>query len=177
MTFTGPVWAGLTVDFQYDALGVVPDGSSSARGRRIAEKHFGTSGLFSWTCIVKAPGLAADARAAAARAGEAAELCARIPAVVDVWSLAHPRGMSSGEGVAETVAAALGRPFYLSEEPECLRLTGLARSTRFQLERDGKFPRRRQISAGRVGWLASELTEWMRTRREAPPQRQERRGK
>ncbi len=49
-------------------------------------------------------------------------------------------------------------------EPECKIVTGLGRSTRFLLEREGKFPRRRQISAGRVGWLFSELVEWMQTR-------------
>ncbi len=49
-------------------------------------------------------------------------------------------------------------------EPECKAITALGRTTRFHLEREGRFPRRRQISNGRVGWLHSELVEWMQTR-------------
>jgi prophage regulatory protein len=51
-------------------------------------------------------------------------------------------------------------------EPECKRLTGLSRSTRWRLERAGDFPKRRRISAGCSGWLASELAAWV-TRRAA----------
>ena len=32
------------------------------------------------------------------------------------------------------------------------------------MERQGKFPKRRQISANAIGWLASELTDWMAAR-------------
>ena len=32
-----------------------------------------------------------------------------------------------------------------------------SRTTVWRLERDGKFPKRRQVSPGRVGWLASEI--------------------
>lgn len=55
-------------------------------------------------------------------------------------------------------------------EDECQQISGLARSTRFQLEREGKFPRRRQLARGdrRVGWLYSELVEWMRSRPPLP---------
>ena len=46
-------------------------------------------------------------------------------------------------------------------EPEVARITGLSRTTRWRLERAGKFPRRRRISANAVGWLASEIRAWM----------------
>jgi prophage regulatory protein len=46
-------------------------------------------------------------------------------------------------------------------EPECQRITGLSRSTRWRLERARKFPRRCRISTGAVGWLLSELEEWV----------------
>jgi prophage regulatory protein len=36
-------------------------------------------------------------------------------------------------------------------------VTGLSRSTIRRLERTGRFPRRRQVSANRVGWLRSEV--------------------
>ena len=49
-------------------------------------------------------------------------------------------------------------------EPECREITGLSRSTRWRLERNGRFPQRRQISAGATGWLASELAAWIAER-------------
>ncbi len=45
-------------------------------------------------------------------------------------------------------------------EPECKRLTSLSRVSRWRLERDGLFPRRRRLSPNRVGWLLSEIREW-----------------
>ena len=49
-------------------------------------------------------------------------------------------------------------------EPECKRITGLSRTTRWRLERAGQFPKRRQISANVVAWLESEIDEWLRAR-------------
>jgi prophage regulatory protein len=39
--------------------------------------------------------------------------------------------------------------------------TTLARSTIWQLENAGQFPRRRQITANKVGWLESEIEAWI----------------
>lgn len=50
-------------------------------------------------------------------------------------------------------------------EEECRRLSGLSRTSRWRLERSGEFPRRRQISRGCTGWLASELAEWLTNRK------------
>jgi predicted DNA-binding transcriptional regulator AlpA len=47
-------------------------------------------------------------------------------------------------------------------EPECRRLSGLSRSTRWRLEREGKFPKRLRISENAVGWLRSDLLTWLR---------------
>ena len=47
-------------------------------------------------------------------------------------------------------------------EPECKRITGLSRTTRWRLERAGLFPKRRQISPGLIAWLESEIQEWLR---------------
>jgi prophage regulatory protein len=59
-------------------------------------------------------------------------------------------------------------PAYIADriirEPECHQLTGLSRSTRWRLERVGEFPRRRRLSAGCSGWLASELHAWVANR-------------
>jgi prophage regulatory protein len=64
----------------------------------------------------------------------------------------------------KTSPAALNSPDRFIREPECREITALSRSTRWRLERDGKFPRRRQISAGATGWLASEITAWVEER-------------
>ena len=53
---------------------------------------------------------------------------------------------------------------HFLREPEVRRITGLSRTTRWRLQRDGKFPLRRQISANAVGWLASEINAWMPSR-------------
>lgn len=45
-------------------------------------------------------------------------------------------------------------------EQECFRISNLSRVTRWRREREGKFPRRRQISINRVGWLLSEVLAW-----------------
>ena len=52
----------------------------------------------------------------------------------------------------------------LIREEECRQLTGLSRSTRWRLEVNGAFPRRRRISTNSVGWLESELREWIDAR-------------
>jgi prophage regulatory protein len=52
----------------------------------------------------------------------------------------------------------------LLREPEVAKVTGLGRTTRFQLERKGLFPRRRKITKNTVGWLESELLEWILSR-------------
>lgn len=49
-------------------------------------------------------------------------------------------------------------------EPECRRLTGLSRTTRWHLERRGLFPARRRLSVHAVGWLESELHAWLASR-------------
>ncbi len=43
-------------------------------------------------------------------------------------------------------------------------LTGLSRTTVWRMENVGGFPQRRQITDKRVGWLESELSEWIETR-------------
>ncbi len=57
-------------------------------------------------------------------------------------------------------------PDRIIREPECERTSGLSRSTRWRQERAGLFPKRRRISSNAVGWLESEIQEWLRTRSE-----------
>jgi prophage regulatory protein len=58
-------------------------------------------------------------------------------------------------------------PERIVREAECKDRTGLSRVTRWRLERDGKFPKRRRISANAVGWLESELRKWIASREAA----------
>jgi prophage regulatory protein len=43
-------------------------------------------------------------------------------------------------------------------------ISGLSPVTQWREEKEGRFPKRRQISPGRVGWLESEILEWMASR-------------
>jgi prophage regulatory protein len=49
--------------------------------------------------------------------------------------------------------------------PLVLKKTGLSRMTIYRLENRGEFPRRKQLSPNSVGWLESEVDEWIATRR------------
>ena len=51
-------------------------------------------------------------------------------------------------------------------EAEVLNLTGLSRTTRWRMEQNGKFPRRRQLSVNAVAWRESEIRAWMASRAE-----------
>lgn len=45
-------------------------------------------------------------------------------------------------------------------EAECRQLTGICRTTRYMMEKDGKFPSRRKLGGRSVGWLLSEICAW-----------------
>ena len=47
---------------------------------------------------------------------------------------------------------------------EVVKLVGLGYTTIYRLEKAGKFPARKQLSAGRVGWLHSEVSAWVDSR-------------
>ncbi|MQA89771.1 MAG: AlpA family phage regulatory protein [Gemmatimonas sp.] len=47
---------------------------------------------------------------------------------------------------------------------EVVRRTGLGRSTVYDRESRGEFPVRRQLGGGLVGWLESEIDEWLQSR-------------
>ena len=47
-------------------------------------------------------------------------------------------------------------------EDECRHITGLSRTTRWRKECNGSFPKRIQISANSVGWMLSEVMEWLK---------------
>ena len=49
-------------------------------------------------------------------------------------------------------------------EAERKRMTGISRTTAWRMEKEGKYPKRRKVSDGLVGWLESELDEWVESR-------------
>ena len=52
---------------------------------------------------------------------------------------------------------------FLSK-PEVRNIAGLSPVTQWREEKAGRFPKRRQISPGRVAWLESEILAWMESR-------------
>jgi prophage regulatory protein len=49
----------------------------------------------------------------------------------------------------------------LIDNPECERITGLSRTTRWRRERDRTFPRRLYLGRRTVRWRLSEIFAWM----------------
>lgn len=47
------------------------------------------------------------------------------------------------------------------KRPEVERITGMSSSLIYSKMRDGTFPASRRLGAGAVGWLESEVNEWM----------------
>jgi prophage regulatory protein len=47
---------------------------------------------------------------------------------------------------------------------DVMKITGLGRTTLWQLERAGDFPKRVKLVGRTVGWYASEVTNWVAAR-------------
>lgn len=58
-------------------------------------------------------------------------------------------------------------PDRMVREVECKNLSSLSRTRRWELEKQGKFPKRIKISERAVGWLLSDLMNWMEERANA----------
>ena len=64
----------------------------------------------------------------------------------------------------------VGAPLYDPMAQRILRIrdvtakTGLSRVTIWRMEREGRFPLRRQLSTNSVGWIAEEVDVWIATR-------------
>jgi prophage regulatory protein len=51
---------------------------------------------------------------------------------------------------------------------QVMQMTGLSRMTIYRLEKDGKFPKRRQLSKNSVAWLESDIAAWADSRPVVP---------
>lgn len=50
-------------------------------------------------------------------------------------------------------------------EAECKHITGLSRTRRWELEKEGKFPKRISLTGSRsIAWRLSDLMNWMEER-------------
>jgi predicted DNA-binding transcriptional regulator AlpA len=49
------------------------------------------------------------------------------------------------------------------------RITGLSRTTIWEMERAGKFPKHLQLTAKAIGWLESQIVSWMEALAAPPP--------
>lgn len=57
---------------------------------------------------------------------------------------------------------------YLNIEDVCRIAGGVSPVTLWREERAGRFPKRRKITARRVGWLESEVREWVQKQSSQP---------
>lgn len=55
-------------------------------------------------------------------------------------------------------------------EAERFKMTSISRSYAYQLEKEGKFPRRTKLGNRSVVWLLSDLQAWMKQRVEGDSQ-------
>lgn len=52
----------------------------------------------------------------------------------------------------------------LVREPERKKITSISRTTAWKLEREGKFPKRKQLGPKSCAWLLSDLLIWINER-------------
>ena len=48
---------------------------------------------------------------------------------------------------------------------EVINKTGMSRTSIWRMEKDGEFPYRRQLGLRSVGWLETEIDEWIESRK------------
>lgn len=53
--------------------------------------------------------------------------------------------------------------------PAVKKMTGMSRSSIYQMESDGRFPQRRRIGLRAVGWMKSDIKQWIANRVFASP--------
>jgi prophage regulatory protein len=81
--------------------------------------------------------------------------------------------MHTSHSVAQTLthASATPRsiPLRFIRLSEAMRITGLRKTTMYQLQANGEFPQRVQITAHCVGWIESEIQQWISERADGRP--------
>ena len=47
-------------------------------------------------------------------------------------------------------------------EQECREITGLSRTSRYEMEQEGRFPKRLKLNKRTVAWKLSDIRQWMK---------------
>jgi RND superfamily putative drug exporter len=116
-----PVIDGTRVSYRYDGLGVAPPGSSTERGQQIAERHFSSAQLYSWSCLVELERPLVEMARQVRLAERVADALAATAGVADVWGLVQPLGRGSRASVLDAAASRLARPSYVTQDGRYMR--------------------------------------------------------
>jgi prophage regulatory protein len=74
-------------------------------------------------------------------------------------------GAAMAAGASQSEIRRMASAFEHNDMTRALAQTGLSRMTIYRLENRSEFPQRKQLSPNSVGWLESEVDEWIATRR------------
>jgi prophage regulatory protein len=77
----------------------------------------------------------------------------------------NPHGSFQPELCSQTIAA--GGPKRMLRLRRVLDITGLGKTTIYQLQADGNFPMRVQLTAHSVAWVEEEVLAWLARRADA----------
>jgi len=116
-------WLGWHATYTYDALGVIPDQTGTARGRAMLERHFRASQLFSWNLMIQSPAIGDDTSQAALWSEQLQRRIIEVDGAVDVWSIAAPLGRDDPVSAAAATSWARDRAaaFYVSPTEHVMR--------------------------------------------------------
>lgn len=53
------------------------------------------------------------------------------------------------------------RPIRLLRLPQVMQQTGLRKTTLYELQKEGSFPMRIQVTSNSVGWIEEEINAWI----------------
>ncbi len=71
---------------------------------------------------------------------------------------------SAAQTLTNVISVERKSPLRFMRLTEVIRMTGLRKTTIYQLQADGEFPQRVQITAHCVGWIESEVQAWLNQR-------------
>lgn len=54
---------------------------------------------------------------------------------------------------------------YIIRQAEACNITGLSKTTIWRMEKKGDFPKRIKLGSNSIGWLKSEIYQWIDSRR------------
>lgn len=63
-----------------------------------------------------------------------------------------------------SVVTTVAPPIHVLRLPQVRQITGLSRSTIYQLEAEQKFPRRIHLCSRSIGWIEQEVQMWLAKR-------------